>query len=108
MTKKQITELNRIVNQIPAEKRTIAKSLVQELTFMSSTLDDLKLQVQKHGTVELYENGKQRFLRENPAVKSYSTLIARYSALYKQLVELMPKTAPTPPGSELLDFINQM
>lgn len=108
MTKSQITELNKIINEVPEEKRAIAKNLAKEIRFMSETLDDLKEQIKKFGTIELFEQGKQKFLRENPAVKSYNTAVARYSGLYKQLVDLMPKTAVKPPESELMSFINEI
>ena len=107
MTKKQITELNRIIKQVPADKQAIAVSLVDEIKFMHETMSDLKEQIRRYGTVELFEQGKQKFLRENPAVKSYNTTVQRYSTVYKQLTDLLPKTAPAPPESELLEFINQ-
>ena len=34
MTKKQITELNEIIQQVPADKRVIAANLVEEIVFM--------------------------------------------------------------------------
>lgn len=105
MKKKKITELNRIIKQVPEEKQTIAASLVDEIRFMNDTLEDLKEKVARYGTVELYENGKQKFLRENPAVKSYNTMIQRYASLYKQLSELLPKGPAVSPDSDLLDFI---
>lgn len=108
MTKKQITELKKIIAQVPEDKQAIARNLADELQFMCDTMQDLKDQIKKHGTVEMFEQGKQRFLRENPAVKSYSTMVQRYSSLYKQLTDLLPKTAPKPPESELLDFIAQV
>ncbi|MCI6879164.1 MAG: hypothetical protein MR854_00260 [Clostridiaceae bacterium] len=107
MTKKQISELNKIIKQVPADKRAIATNLVEEIKFMYDTMEELKSKIRQYGTVELFEQGKQKFLRENPAVKSYNTTIQRYSTLYKQLTELLPKTVQAPPGSELLEFINR-
>lgn len=107
MTKKKIAELNKIVKQVPPEKQAIAANLAEEIRFMYDTMQDLKEKIQEHGTVELFQQGKQRFLRENPAVKSYNTTVQRYGVLYKQLTDLLPKTAPLPPESELLSFINQ-
>ena len=107
MTKKQNAELNRIIKQVPEDKRAIAANLVEEIRFMYDTMGDLKEKIRQYGTVELFEQGKQRFLRENPAVKSYNTTIQRYSTLYKKLTELLPKTAQAPMESELLEFINQ-
>lgn len=107
MTKTNLKKLNDLVDLVPQEKQVVAARLVEELVFMAETLADLKENIKQHGTIELFKQGSQEFYRESPAVKSYSTLIARYGNMYKQLVDLLPKTAPAPPESELLDFINQ-
>lgn len=106
MTKKKVTELKKIVKRVPEDRQAIASRLAEELQFMGDTLEDLKKKVDEYGTVELYENGKQKFLRENPAVKSYNTMIQRYSTLYKQLTDLLPKGVATAVGNDLLDFMN--
>ena len=76
---------------------------------MKETLADLKAQVKENGTVEHFEQGKQNFLRENPALKSYNTTVQRYSQLYKQLTDILPKTTDSGvmPGDALLDFMNE-
>ena len=107
MTKTNIKKLNDLVKIVPQEKQVVAAKLVEELIFMADTLADLKANIKQHGTIELFKQGSQEFYRESPAVKSYSTLIARYGNMYKHLVHLLPKTAPAPPESELLEFINQ-
>lgn len=107
MTKRQISELNKIVKQIPEDKQTVAKNLIEEITFLYDTMADLKRQIAERGTVELFMQGKQQFLRESPALKAYNVSVSRYQALYKQLVDLMPKTAPEP-ENELLSFMGEV
>lgn len=85
------TELMLIVDKIPEDKQYIGIKLVDELVFMESTLKDLKKQIKELGTVEHFKQGKQEFLRECPALKSYNSSIQRYSQLYKQLTDLLPK-----------------
>lgn len=80
-----------LLKLIPEEKQPIAKKLVTELNFMSKTLTSLRKMVNEQGAIELFENGKQKMLRESPALKSYNTTIQRYSLLYKQLCDLLPK-----------------
>ena len=102
---KDIREFNKILKAIPEDKKYIGEKLVNELKFMSATLDNLKKQVEESGTVELFEQGKQRFTRESPALKAYNTTVQRYSLLYKQLTDLLPKAVETKGSNELLDFI---
>ncbi len=107
--KKELSRLkrqfNKILKQVPEDKKPIAASLIKELTFMALTLDDLKLQVEEGGTVELFKQGKQEFLRESPALKAYNTTVQRYSLLYKQLADLLPKTDQDTQENALYEFI---
>lgn len=102
----ELRQLKKIAKQVPADKLPVANSLVKELAFMGGTLAELKEHINANGAVEFFKQGKQEFFRENPALKSYSTLVQRYSLLYKQLVELLPKDNK-PNESELLDFLTQ-
>lgn len=87
-------DLLQVVSQVPDDKRPVAEALYQELVFMRETLEELKHTVKAQGVVERFEQGKQRFLRESPALKSYNTTIQRYSALYKQLTALVEPVEP--------------
>lgn len=105
MARKRIsTELKEVLTKIPEDKQTIAARLVDELVFMQKTLADLKRQIDENGTVELFEQGKQSFMRESPALKSYNTTIRQYSALYKQLCDLLPKDEPKQ-TSDVYEFL---
>lgn len=100
-------QFNKILKLVPEDKQPIATSLIKELTFMAITLDDLKEQVQEGGTVELFKQGSQEFLRESPALKGYNTTVQRYSLLYKQLTDLLPKTSQDSKENALYEFIKQ-
>lgn len=102
----EVRQLNKIAKQVPAEKQPIAKSLVKELAFMAGTLAELREHINSKGAIEYFKQGKQEFFRESPALRGYNTTIQRYSLLYKQLVELLPKDSK-PNESELLNFITQ-
>lgn len=87
----ELTRLRKIAKQIPENKKGVANSLIKELSFMAGTLEELKENITEHGAVEWFQNGKQEMWRESPALKSYNTTIQRYSLLYKQLCDLLPK-----------------
>lgn len=98
-------QFNKLLKQIPEDKKPIGQSLIKELTFMALTLDDLKIQVEEGGTVEMFKQGSQEFLRESPALKAYNTTVQRYSLLYKQLTDLLPKEAQEGKENALYEFI---
>lgn len=99
------TELKQILQKIPENKKAIAERLCDELVFMQSTLADLKKQIKENGTVELFEQGTQSFMRESPALKAYNTTIQRYSTLYKQLTDLLPKDDTPSTENDLYNFL---
>lgn len=100
-------KLNTIVKLIPDDRRAIGESLVTELQFMASTLEDLRSTIKESGPVDLFVQGRQKFIRENPALKAYNTTIQRYSLLYKQLVDLLPKPVQADQGGALREFLKQ-
>ena len=109
MKKKQIisTDFSEILEKIPSDKRKIGENLIEELSFMKETLSDLKKQVRETGTIEQFEQGRQSFLRESPALKSYNTTVQRYSMLYRQLCDLAGKTQEAEKSNPVYDFIKE-
>ncbi|MDP4153276.1 MAG: hypothetical protein Q8865_07565 [Bacillota bacterium] len=102
-----LTKVKKLIDVISKDRQPIADSLLKELTFMEHTLSELKKTVQKVGAVEHFENGKQNFVRENPALKSYNTTIQRYSLVYKQFVDLLPAAAKIEAKDELTTFLGK-
>ena len=108
MARKRInTELKEIIEKVPEDKKGVAGRIADELIFMQQTLADLKKQIKENGTIEHFEQGKQNFLRESPALKSYNNTIRQYSALYKQLCDLQPKEVQAEKANAIYDFIKE-
>ena len=102
------TELKEILEKIPEDKKTIAGRLCDEIIFLQETLSDLKEQVRETGTIEHFVQGKQDFLRVSPALQSYNNTLKQYSALYKQLCDLLPKEdAGAKPTNPVYDFLKE-
>jgi hypothetical protein len=100
-------EYREILANIPEDKQTIGKKLVTELSFMEETLENLKAQIREGGEVEHFQQGKQDFYRESPALKSYNTTVQRYSVMYRQLTDLMQKTPEAEKSNAVYDFLKE-
>lgn len=105
--KKTAQELDAILERIPDDKKYIGQKLVDELVFMQDTLSQLKQKVKKNGTEEMFIQGKQCFMRESTALKSYNTMVQRYGTLYKQLTDLMPKSIEAEKSNAIYDFLKE-
>lgn len=105
---KDVRKLKKILKLVPADRKDIAEKLMIEISFVAETLADLREKIKENGTVDHFKQGKQEFLRESPALKSYNTTIQRYSLLYKQLTDLLPPPeVDNKKKNEVLDFITK-
>ncbi|MBD7939453.1 hypothetical protein H9655_20640 [Cytobacillus sp. Sa5YUA1] len=99
-------KVKKLLKEVPEDRQPIATGIYNELVFMQNTLATLKAQVEDEGPVNMFKQGKQEFLREHPALKAYNTTIQRFSLLYKQLIDLLPRTEIEAQNDALMDFIN--
>ena len=102
---KKETSYDQIIKKIPEDKRYIGEKLITELTFMERTLYRLREQIIETGEVEHFQQGKQDFLRESPALKAYNTTVQRYSVMYRQLTDLMGKSSEAEKSNAVYDFL---
>ena len=93
-------ELDIIMEKIPDKNKAEATLIYNELKFILKTIKKLKTQIRKEGAVEKFEQGKQNFLRESPALTGYNKMMKTYDTFYKNLINLLPKDGE---GSSGLD-----
>lgn len=89
--KREISRLTNLYKDVDRERRLTAKNLIEEAAYMKATLKELKQSIDEHGPIDDMPQGKYSILREHPALKSYNTMVQRYSGIIKQLMDLLPK-----------------
>ncbi len=105
--KKEVNRLKRIFKKIDDDdKKELSERLIKQLAFMSVTLSELQETINTDGSVELFEQGSQRMLREHPAVKSYNSMIKNYNSTIKQLIDLLPKSEQKAVSDGFDAFVN--
>jgi geranylgeranyl pyrophosphate synthase len=107
LIKKEMQKLNKFFKNIPKEKQTMIQGLKEQAAFMYATLVELQEIMNTEGPVELFEQGKQRLIREHPASKVYNAMIKNYTSVIKQLLDLLPKEDAKQQEDELLAFIKK-
>ena len=100
-------KLDKLLNLIDEECKPIAESIIQELNFTIKLLDDLKSRIEEEGAIVLYKNGSQETFRQSPAFKGYYTLIPKFNALIKELIDLIPKSSQESSFNELRGFMDE-
>lgn len=102
----KIKQIDEILKKIPNDKRSEASLIAEKLKYMEEKLVEIQKQIDEQGVVEHFINGKQDFLRESPALASYTKLMKIYDTFYKNLINLLPKETVEEISDDLDDFIN--
>lgn len=89
--KAEIARLESLLADLPEDRRSLARDLIERVAFMTVTLRILEGQIKSKGPTYEFVQGKQRMIVENPAQKSYTTMVQRYTAAYEKLFGLLPK-----------------
>ena len=91
--KREIKKLNRILTDIPEDKKEMVEGLVQNAAFMAVTLRELQADITENGAVITVQTGNgYETTKDNPAQKAYTTMVARYAAIIDQLDGFLPST----------------
>jgi hypothetical protein len=91
---KERNRLRRIFKDLDKNQKESAIGLIEEAAFMRITLKGLKDDINEHGVVDEMPQGEYTIFRESPTVKTYNTMIQRYTAACKELNNLLPKDNP--------------
>ena len=105
--KQEINRIKKLYKDLPKEKSKVLEGLINEVAFMKISLEELRDNLLANGFTEVFEQGEQRFNRERPEVKIYTTFIQRYSNVMKQLIDLLPPEVKKEEADELLEFLNR-
>ena len=93
-------KLKKIFRFLDKDLRLVAEKLCRKAAFMDVTLDEMQEQITEEGYVIEAVNGNGfKVKMDHPAMKTYNTMIKNYTAVMKQLAELLPE------GSEEADEI---
>lgn len=90
--KSEKRKLAGIYTRLDKKTKKAVDSLVDEAAFMAASLYELRKTIDKKGYTEEYQNGaNQKGVKKCSEVEIYNTMIKNYSAIVKQLTDLIPK-----------------
>lgn len=90
--KKETNKFKKLFKELPVNKKKMAEKLIENASFMSITLDELKEDIKVYGVKETYVNGKDQFgFKESIESKTYGTMVKNYMSIIKQLNDMLPE-----------------
>lgn len=105
LVKREVTRLTNLFKDIERVRRLSSKGLIEEAAFMKATLGELKEEIDKAGPIDEMPQGEYSILREHPALKSYNTMVQRYTNTINQLINLLPKEVQKEVDDGFEDFL---
>lgn len=94
----EYNRLKRLLKPLSKDKMAAAKGLIERVSFMAITLEDLEVDINAMGTVETFTQGDNTYDRQRPCIQIYNTTVKNYTTACKQLTDLVPANGPPPPG----------
>lgn len=90
--KKETQRLKKLFKDLSENKHKMAEKLIENASFMSITLDELKEDIKIYGVKETYANGKDQYgFKESIESKTYNTMVKNYMSIIKQLNDMLPE-----------------
>lgn len=93
-SKTKLDEIRKLFEAEDTSKNKLGLSLVDKAIFMEKTLGELQVKIEQNGVVTEMCQGSYTIERENPALKSYTSLIKNYNSIIKQIYDLLPNEQP--------------
>lgn len=105
--KKEIARLKKLFSKIEKEKRDSVSSLIENIAFMTVSLEELRDIINAKGYTEEYQNGaNQKGVKKCSEVEIYNVMIKNYISAFKQLNDLLPREEKVEVDDGFEAFIN--
>jgi len=87
----EIRRLNKTFKGLDKNKLQVVKSLIQNVAFMSISLEELQVKINAEGFTEEYQNGEhQKGRKQSDFVKIHIAMTRNHTLAMKQLSDLAP------------------
>ena len=107
--KKEVSRLKRLFSKIDANKKRLVFTTIEDVAFMTITMQDLRENIVRDGTTVEYKNGENQYgTKQSPDAQLYLQMSQKHTAAMKILLDCLPKTDRTvvEKSDGFEDFIN--
>lgn len=105
--KKEAARLKRLFAKIDANKKKLVFSTIEDVAFLTITMQDLHETIIREGTTATYKNGENQYgTKQSPDAQLYLQMSQKQTQAMKILVDCLPKTERAAPKDDgFQDFI---
>lgn len=91
--KKEVNRLKRLFREIDENKKKLVFTTIEDVAFMTITMQDLREKIIRDGTTATYKNGENQFgTKQSPDAQLYLQMSQKQTQAMKILVSCLPPT----------------
>ena len=91
--KKEINRLKRLFTAIDENKKKLVFSTIEDVAFLTITMQDLRETIIREGTTVEYKNGENQYgTKQSPDAQLYLQMSQKQTQAMKILLDCLPKT----------------
>lgn len=100
----EIRRLGNVFKNIDSEKKRLVKATIEDVAFLTISMNDLRKKINEEGMETEYQNGKNQWgMKQSPAVVSYLQMSQKLTAAMKILIDCQTKNCKTTEISDKFD-----
>lgn len=105
--KKEINRLKKLFKEIDENKKKLVQTTIEDVAFLTVTMQDLRENIVREGTTVTYKNGENQYgTKQSPDAQLYLQMSQKQTQAMKILIDCMPKTpASTVKDDGFDDFV---
>lgn len=106
--KKEVRRLKKLFANIDENKKKLVYTTIEDVAFMTITMQDLRETIIRDGTTVEYKNGENQYgTKQSPDAQLYLQLSQKQTQAMKILLDCLPKSEkPAPKDDGFDDFVN--
>lgn len=90
---KEVRRLKRLFSKIDENKKKLVFTTIEDVAFLTITMQDLRESIIRDGTTVEYKNGENQYgTKQSPDAQLYLQMSQKQTQAMKILVECLPKT----------------
>lgn len=105
--KKEVNRLRKTFKEIDENKKKLVQTTIEDVAFLTVTMQDLREKIIRDGTTVEYKNGENQYgTKQSPDAQLYLAMSQKQTQAMKILLDCMPKqTLPVDKDDEFNDFV---
>lgn len=106
---KEVRRLKRLFSKIDENKKKLVFATMEDVAFLTITMQDLRESIIRDGTTVEYKNGENQYgTKQSPDAQLYLQMSQKQTQAMKILVECLPKTEkPIQENDGFDDFLRE-